>query len=153
MIVYRIAHQKYARDLTGTGAKLAGGRWNSPGNRMLYTAGSISLAILEVAVHLSLEKVPKGFKIIVLEIPDEYAHKSIDRRKLPINWSLSIHAPFTQNIGDVFLEKNEFLTLQVPSAIVPEEYNYLINPLHPAFSLVKILDIRDMNFDSRLFKA
>lgn len=153
MIVFRISREKYSRDISGTGAKLAGGRWNSPGNALLYTSGSISLAMLEVAVHLPLEKVPKGFFLTSIEIPDDFELLKIERSRLPLNWALSIHAPYTQNIGDSFLKEGKRLVLRVPSAVVPEEYNYLINPFHNDFTLVKIIEVKAINFDSRLFKG
>jgi RES domain-containing protein len=153
MIVYRIARKKYAHDLSGIGAKIAGGRWNSPGNPVVYTSGSISLAMLEVAVHLPLEKLPKGFFLITIEVPEDIQVAKVDRSKLPLNWALSIQAPVTQQIGDLFLSKGKNLVLQVPSAVVPEEFNYLVNPNHKSFSAVKIISMKDLNFDSRLFKG
>lgn len=153
MIVYRITRKRYARDLSGKGAKMAGGRWNSPGIPILYTSGSIALAMLEVAVHLPLEKLPKGFCLTSIKIPEDFQEKKIERKKLPLNWSLSIHAPYTRSIGDNFIKDNNHLTLKVPSAVVPEEYNYLINPNHQYFSKVEIINVKELNFDSRLFKA
>ncbi len=151
MIVYRISRNKYAHDLSGAGTKISGARWNSQGNPMLYTAGSISLAILEIAVHLPLEQLPTGYQLITIEIPDSFKSVAVDAKSLPINWSLSVHAPTTQNISDAFLGEREHLVLKVSSAIVPGECKYLINPLPEDFYKVKIIDVRDMNFDCRLF--
>ena len=152
MIVYRIARKKYARDISGLGAKKVGGRWNFPGMALLYTSGSISLAMLEVAVHLPLEKIPSGFYLIKIKVPDSHLIVKPDMNKLPLNWALSVHAPYSQKLGDDFVNDGKYLVLKVPSAVVPDEFNYLINPEHEDFGKVKILEVKELNFDKRLFK-
>lgn len=86
MRVYRLARKKYAKDLSGTGAKLNGGRWNSKGNEALYTAEHISLAKLEVAVHLSLDLIPDDYCLITLELPKSCKVKTLSLSDLPIAW-------------------------------------------------------------------
>jgi len=149
MIVYRIANCNYAGDLTGTGARLYGGRWNSEGKSMLYTASSRALAVLEVLVHLPPLLVPNNFCLVEIEIPEDNIY-TLNAALLPANWR-DIPPPMTlRNLGDEFLKKSEYLVMKVPSSIVPAEYNYLINPLHPAASMIKLTNTEAFSFDERL---
>src|SRR6201986_3495365 len=127
MILYRIVKCAYA-DLSGTGARLYGGRWNSEGKPMVYLASSRSLAILEALAHLSPTNMPDDYCMIVVEAPDNIAE--VDINTLPENWQEYPEQNILKQIGNVFLQKKEKLMLKVPSAIVKEEYNYLLNPLH-----------------------
>jgi RES domain-containing protein len=149
MILYRIAKCNYAGDLTGTGARLYGGRWNSVGKPMVYLASSRALAVLEVLVHLSPTMFPGGFCIAEIEVPDD-SIQSISINELPVNWQ-DISPPMAlKKVGDSFLKQQSKLLMKVPSAIVAEEYNYLLNPLHPDILKVKLLKQLPFNFDERL---
>lgn len=149
MTVYRIANCNYAGDLTGTGAHLYGGRWNSEGKSMLYTASSRALAVLEVLVHLPPLLVPDNFCLVEIEIPEDNIY-TLNPALLPPHWR-DIPAPVAlRQLGDEFLKKREYLVMKVPSSIVPAEYNYLINPLHPAASAVKLTNTETFSFDERL---
>jgi len=148
MIVYRGTDLHFARDLRGEGARLAGGRWNSPGNPMLYTASSRSLALLEILVHSTVR--PLGKAIVTLELPPRLRIQKIDLADLPAGWNDRPHSSVGQKIGDEFLKAMDSLALQVPSAIVNEESNILINPLHPSARMIKIIEIEPLNVDSRL---
>lgn len=153
MKVYRISKNIYAKDLSGTGAALFGGRWNPEGLPMLYTAGSISLAVLEFLAH-NFHLMPKlELSLCVLELPSKAIIDSIDNKDLPTDWQASLMlTETTQNIGAQFIKKNTHYGLKVPSAIVPEEFNVLLNPLNMHHQSIKIIDCMD-NFkvDSRLF--
>lgn len=149
MILYRIAKCNYADDLSGIGARLYGGRWNTEGKAMLYTASSRSLAMLEVLVHLSPLIVPDDFCLVEIEVSED-SITTLDPTLLPANWR-DIAAPVQlRKLGDEFLKKCEYLIIKVPSAIVPAEYNYLINPSHPAISSVKLMNREPFSFDNRL---
>ncbi|PWD97994.1 RES family NAD+ phosphorylase [Marinilabilia rubra] len=147
--VYRICKTEYAGDLKGTGAYKVGGRWNTPGNYMLYTSSSVSLSMLEVLVNFSPSTFPEGMSLVIISIPtDSISELSIENlndkwASLPIDY-------FSQSVGDAWLESKESLTLTVPSVINPREINYLVNPLHPDFNKVHIKEILPWNFDSRL---
>lgn len=147
MILYRITSKAYARDLSGTGAMFHGGRWNPKGIRMLYTSQSLSLATLEVVVNLSGNKITNNLYCVELEFPDELPIDTI--KKLPENWNAYPYIGKTVDIGKAFIQ-SEKLCLKVPSAIIPSEYNYLINPLHDDFIKVKFLDARPFILDKRL---
>jgi RES domain-containing protein len=147
MLLYRLTKYTYAHDLSGAGAKTYGGRWNSKGNAMLYFASSRALAVLEVLVHLSPLIVPDNYSIVTVEAPEDIETLIIEG--LPKGWR-SPGAISLKAIGDKFLAKNEHLLLQVPSSIVTEEFNYLINPLHNLATKLKVVDITPFSFDSRL---
>lgn len=149
MILYRIAKCTYADDLTGTGARLYGGRWNSEGRPMLYLASSRSLALLEVLVHLSPLIIPDNFCVAEIEVP-EHSISLLDVALLPDNWR-DVSAPvILKELGDNFLKNNKHLLMKVPSAIVPAEHNYLLNPLHPDVKDVRIINKEPFGFDERL---
>jgi RES domain-containing protein len=152
LLVYRITREKYANDLSGTGAKQYGGRWNSVGVPLLYTSSSISLSILEILVHLPKHLLPKDLVLITLEINEKASHLEILDTNLPKNWR---HFPMpiaTQKIGNIMVNENKCLFLKIPSIIVVSEINILINPLHKNVKQVKIQDIKPFSLDVRLFK-
>jgi RES domain-containing protein len=154
MEVYRITQEKYAADVTGNGARLFGGRWNSEGQYALYTASSRALALLEILAHTPIQILKeKKYKVITLFVPDEAPVETIEHKKLKADWDAWDLMYYTQKMGDAFLKKNESLLLQVPSVLVPEETNYMINPLHPLMKDVKIIFSRDLKFNDRLLKA
>lgn len=152
MRVYRITKGKYAQDLSGEGARLYGGRWNRRGTSVLYTAGNSSLAILEKLVHIPPYIFPKDLKITVLEFPDTMTIGSVALDDLPEDWMYRSEHPKVLDIGDQFVAQSEFLCLKVPSAINPIDENILVNPKHPDFSMVKIIDELPIEFDKRLLK-
>lgn len=150
MIMYRASATKYADDLSGEGARLFGGRWNSPGIAGLYTSQFISLCILEIIVRTDMHYLPVDYKLISLEIPDEFISE-IQLKKLKADWTH--HLQYTQWIGEEFLKSNQSLALQVPSAIVPQEHNFLVNPNHKNFKRLKIISIEPLEFDKRFYNV
>jgi RES domain-containing protein len=150
MIVYRLSKAQFANDLSGRGAELAGGRWNSKGLAMLYTSASRALCTAEIAVHTPLGIVPTDYVIVEIEAPEDSLNE-ISMADLPKNWREFPHTQNTKRIGDLFLKNGSSLILKVPSAVVSGDYNYLINPFHPDFSKVKILRKESFEFDRRLF--
>lgn len=148
MIVYRITNQTYANDISGNGAALYGSRWNSKGLPLLYTSQFISLSILESLVHLKKGEIPPSQYLLHIEIPDESEIAEISYKKIKKNWD---HEPdYTQWLGDQFLRNKQGLILKVPSAIVPQENNFLLNPLHPNFKKIRIVSSELLQLDKRL---
>jgi RES domain-containing protein len=145
MIVYRCATLKWAKDLSGTGASLYGGRWNNPGTFLLYTAENNILAALEIAIRIPLEQIGKDYVMIPLDVPDNV---DIYAPKLSKNWYKE--SELTRSIGDAFAKQNSHLLMKVPSALISDAFNYLINPRHPLISRVKTQDPRSILLDKRL---
>ncbi len=152
MIVYRIERKKYLNaTLLGVGASMVSGyRWNSLNTRMVYTAESRALATLEIAVHLDLsEDLPKDRYYVEIEIPDDLLIQEVSIEDLPDDWNAKPPMPFTQSVGDEFVNYNEAAVLKVPGSIVPDEFNYLINPLHQDIKHIRIIRTRKLVFDQR----
>jgi len=152
MIVYRLCKKEYRYDLSGHGAEMNSGRWNGKGNAALYTAGSRALAVLEVAVHVPFGILPTNYYMITIEVADELSITKLQIPDLPKNWNRNPPARSTQYLGDDFLKENKYLILQVPSATVTGDYNYIISPAHPDFTSVKVIMTEPFEFDSRLFQ-
>jgi RES domain-containing protein len=138
--VWRICRRPFA-DLSGDGARLYGGRWNTPGRSLIYAAETAALAVLEVRVHLDLD-----WDIL----PDDYVLVAIDTAAIVAE---TIHEPpdDPRVIGDAWIESRRSALLRVPSWIVPESCNVLINPAHPDASSIQLGPIRPFQFDSRLW--
>ena len=152
MRVYRIERKKYlSNTLEGTGAaKTDGYRWNSLNTYLVYTAESRALATLEVSVHLDInEDLPYDRYYVEIDIPDTLKILEFELSDLPKNWSSKPPISLTQFIGDEFVNLNEYAVLKVPSAIVPPENNFLINPRHKDASKIKVVSKQLMTFDDR----
>ena len=150
MNLFRLSRRAYAADLSGYGAKLYGGRWNSPGVAMLYTSDSRALAYAETMIHLQPGRYPKDYMLVTLEIPDTMDMQELTLTQLPANWRSFPHPASTRQIGDAFIRAGDYLLLRVPSAVVPGDFNYLLNPGHPAFHNVHVRHIEPFAFDLRL---
>lgn len=150
MIVYRLTKNAFARDLSGRGAEINGGRWNNKGIALLYTAQSQALAYTELAIRLPLSMAPKDYSMVSIYIPDDASILQLTARNLPKDWRVNPHPESTRKIGDGFVQEGEYLVLSVPSAIVPGESNFLVNPHHPKANLLKIKHVEPFEFDSRL---
>ena len=140
MQVWRICRRPFA-DLSGEGARLYGGRWNSPGRPVVYTAETAALAVLEVRVHLDLDwdLLPEDYVLVTIEVP---AGKPEQLAELP---------PDTVAAGDAWLASRRSALLKVPSVIVPESANILIDPTHPDAAAITIASTRPFAFDARLW--
>lgn len=150
MIVYRLAKRPFHLDLSGKGAELYGGRWNSKGTAMVYTSESRALSFAELSMHTSMGIVPKDYFLVSIRIPDDAAIRSLSLADCPPDWRLNPNSSSTQLIGDAFVRDAGHLALSVPSAVVPGDRNFLINPLHPLIQAVEIVDIEAFEFDSRM---
>ncbi len=149
MVVYRIGHLKYAKDLTGEGARLFGGRWNNKGVPCIYTSESRSLALLEYSVNVNLYDVPRALTIARIEIP-ALSIKMITEAELPGNWKNAPAPAETKDFGSDLFKDKEFAVFKIPSTVIAEEFNYLLNPLHQDNKLFKLLEIKDFIYDVRI---
>jgi RES domain-containing protein len=150
MIAWRIVGTRYKGDaFSGEGARLRAGRWNSKGTTMVYTAGSIALASIEMVVNLPGPKLLEGFIRIPVHIPPNLII-DLPLKKLPGDWNSRPVSPSTKAIGDRWVKKRKSVVLKVPSVVVPEEYNYLLNPNHPDFEKITIGTPIQYRFDPRL---
>ena len=149
MIVYRLSRGKYARDLSGKGAEMYGGRWNSKGTPLIYTSQSRSLTFAEISMHIPLGIIPKDYYQVTIRIPDTAGILELREPDFPADWRSNPHSDSTQKIGDQFSVELKKLALRVPSAVVPGDFNYLINPRHPQMKEVTIVDVEPFEFDSR----
>lgn len=152
MIVYRIEREKYlGSTLLGIGASMTKGyRWNSLNTKLVYTAESRALATLEVSVHLDLSQdLPNDRHYVEIEIPDDLLILEVHYYDLPSEWDSKPPSIITQIIGDDFVEQGDAAVLKVPSSIVPQESNYLINPNHPDSKRIIVKSTSLMVFDSR----
>lgn len=152
MRVFRIAKASHIRDLSGSGARLYGGRWNRKGIPVIYTSESRSLATVEYVVHVPLSIVPKDLRIVCLEIPDEIAPEEISIADLPGRWQDYPAPPELAEIGTQWALAKKQLLLRVPSAVVENEFNILINPVHPQSARVRISRVERCTLDKRLLR-
>jgi RES domain-containing protein len=149
MLVYRIQKTKYANDISGTGSTLVSGRWHQAGKQpILYTSSNISLAILECLVHLPTVVKPPDLVLLTIDVPDK-SIVTIYTKNLPENWNKKGYFDDVQQWGTKWLQSLSSLAVLVPSVTSPD-YNILLNPGHPDFSHVKIVDSRPITLDDRL---
>lgn len=149
MIVYRICNEKYKDDLSGYGAKIFGGRWNSKGFAMLYTSEHISLSALEMLVHNHFQDFAIPLSVLSIQLPEPTIVKEIKNNKLKKDWQED--DSYTKFIGNEFIKSESDLFLKVPSAVITAENNVLINPLHKDFKKVKIVEHKFFKTDKRFF--
>lgn len=150
MKVYRIALKKYISDLSGTGAYLFGGRWNSQGIYMLYASASASLAVLEFICNSNNLLAINKMGMAQVELPTLTKFKHISLNELPPYWKNYPAPEALKTIGDNWVRENKSLALKVPSAIINFEHNFLINPAHPDFKFIELSLLDDFIFDKRL---
>ncbi len=151
MEVYRLSREKYADRLSGVGAKIKGARWNSPGVEMIYTAANRSLAMAEVAVHLTLGTLSSDFIMMTVFIPDDLDILTCSLGDLPEHWNIFPGRGVLTQYGDAFVSENKYAVMKVPSVVTKGDFNYLINPLHEGFKDISIINKSKFPFDQRLF--
>ena len=150
---WRLIKAQHADDaFAGEGARRGGGRWNSKGVRVVYTAGSLSLATLEVMVHIPFYRALKNYVCIHIDFNPNLS-QSIKTEDLPDNWMADPIPQSVRDVGDRWVQNQESVILKVPSAIIPIEYNYLVNPSHPDFEKIVIHSPQKFAFDPRLLKT
>ncbi|MGB7923524.1 MAG: RES family NAD+ phosphorylase [Pyrinomonadaceae bacterium] len=147
---WRIVKTRYAdQAFDGEGARLYGGRWNSPGVRMVYTSESLALAALEVLTQLGKSSLLASYSRCAVHFGDSLI-TSLDRSLLPANWRTYPAPPELQLLGDTWIANSSSVVLEVPSVLIETESNYLINPLHPDFGSLVIEQPEPFGFDPRL---
>lgn len=154
MLLYRISKTKYAKDLSGEGARKAGGRWNVKGTPVIYASDSTALATLEALIHTPLNLAPKKMSITCFEIPDNIKIDFLLPAKLPKNWSRYPAPIELAEMGTRWAGKGNSAALRVPSSVTPggEGCNYILNPAHQDFSKIKIISVSPYKFDARVYK-
>jgi len=151
MFVYWIARKRYIRDLSGIGARLYGGRWNRKGIGLVYTSESRALALVEFLVNVPFSILPSKLYIATVEIDDQIRPIEIPLGDLPKNWRKFPAPSELAEIGSKWAVSNESVALRVPSAVVPHEFNILLNPSHPDIRHVAITTVEGLEMDKRLF--
>jgi RES domain-containing protein len=150
VIAWRLLKTRHlANAFTGEGARAYGGRWNGPGTRVVYCAEHVSLAVLEVLVHLEHSAPLRAYSLIRVDVPDA-GIEWLARETLPATWNAYPAPPATRRIGDAWVASRRSLALAVPSVLVPGEHNFLLNPAHPDFRRVSRKKPRPFLFDARL---
>lgn len=149
MTVYRLAYRNYIGDVSGIGARLYGGRWNPKGVPCIYTSAHVSLALLEKFVHARGKEDMDGLMLLSIELPDRRdLVYHVDKSRMVAGWSDNID--YSQWLGKQLLAEDTFVAFSVPSAIVPSERNFIINPQAADFHAVKFNRPAPFDIDSRL---
>ncbi|KVP38872.1 RES family NAD+ phosphorylase [Burkholderia ubonensis] len=150
MTLWRISN--YA-DLKGIGGLRAGGRWHFAGQPVVYLAEHPALALLETLVHLeiaSVAQLPNGYQLLRVEVPDSVAVAEIAEHDAPADWRTN--PDWTKGAGTEWLQTKPSALLRVPSAVVPHAHNFLLNPLHPAVAEIRVAEILQAPYDSRILR-
>ncbi len=149
MLVYRVGKTKHANDLSGEGAKINGGRWNHKSISCLYTSESRALSLLEYTVNVNVQEIPRALSITTIEIPDSEI-LILSEDSLPGSWKKVPVPTSTQNFGSDLLRSSKKAVIQIPSAVISQEFNYILNPLHINSRSFKIKSITDLVYDIRI---
>lgn len=152
MRLYRITKTQYINDLSGEGSRLYGGRWNKAGDAMLYFSQNLSLSLLEIIVHVDYAQLPLDYSFLEVEIPDSNIKKIQSIDFIEPKWSTEKAVNQLQMLGSNWLKKKESLAMMVPSSVMNQESNILVNPFHKDFEKLKIIRTDKMDFDPRLFR-
>ena len=150
MRLFRIADRRHPI-WDGTGAALMGSRWNSPGQAVIYAAASHACALLEVLARSGIGRVPTTHVVVIAEVPDTVSIERADIRLLPAGWDAPASA-VARAFGDAWLHFRRSAVLLVPSAIVPHDWNAIVNPQHPAFGQITVGLPEPVVWDRRLFE-
>ena len=150
LTVWRMVKAKYAATaMDGEGARQFGGRWTSEGRRAVYTSGSVALATLEIVAHLDATTPLAAYSLIEVTVPPRFV-TAVDLTSLPPDWRTFPAPASTRAIGDRWLDAARHAVLKAPSALVPVEFNYILNPAHPDFARITTLEPAPFTLDARL---
>jgi RES domain-containing protein len=150
--VWRLCRRRYAA-FDGEGARIAGGRWNRRGTAVVYSSATLSLAALEYFVNVDASVVPHDLISIFADIPEDMPTANVEIRDLPDDWRRYPAPESLMDVGTAWVTRGREAVLSVPSAVVPSERNYLINPAHSAFGRIRIGSSQPFSLDPRLWKA
>ena len=148
MIVWRLCRAGHAA-LDGEGAFRHGGRWNSPGTRLVYTSRHLSLAIVEILVHTGPDILPQDYVKLEISVPDDIRREARAASDLPARWARGASRS-TQSVGDLWVRAARSAALHLPSAVVQEEENVLINPQHADAGRIAVLSQAPLGLNPRL---
>jgi RES domain-containing protein len=149
VFVWRLTHRKHIAP-DGEGARRYGGRWNKPGTPVVYTSGTLSLAVLEFLVHVDSDLFPDSLVSVRATIPESVVIQTIHPSDLPGNWKDKIIPVAVQNLGTLWASAGTSAVLKIPSVVIEHEWNYILNPLHPDFKKVRWERAVPFSFDPRL---
>jgi RES domain-containing protein len=151
MRVWRICRKPYVdQALVGIGGIYTSGRWHTKGHPIVYTASSAALAALEVLVHVDPLTAPTDLRLLTIELPDDLTTEVLEPLTLPEDWQ-SVPAPASlQTLGSSWLTSGRTAALNVPSAVITVERNFLLNPRHPELQRIGISSDEAFSFDTRL---
>lgn len=153
MHVWRLCRKPHAEEpLSGKGGTIAAGRWHEKGSRIVYTAATLSLAALELLVHVGVHHAPGDLVAIEIEIPDALEISELPAGALPRDWRDVPASRRLQQLGTKWLDERKSAVLRVPSAVIPAESNFLLNPLHPDASRIAVVGIASFEMDTRLVR-
>jgi RES domain-containing protein len=147
MQVYRITKAQYADRLVASGGAA---RWNSRGQFVIYTAATRALACLENVVHRSGEGLAGDFRVMVIDVPDDLRVETVMASELPPDWFDFQQYSACQTLGNAWIRGGESAVLRVPSALIADEWNYLLNPAHPDFHRIQLTRTDPFIFDPRI---
>jgi len=150
IVGWRIVKEKHAGTaFSGEGARVYEGRWNSAGVRMVYCSEHLSLAALEILVHVQPVTIPDRFRAFRVSW-DEAIMDLIDFKRLPKGWNQQPPGAASKGLGDAWIRSNRSTVLALPSVLVPQEQTFLLNPTHRDFARIKIKDAGEFVLDPRL---
>lgn len=149
MLVFRVSHTKYARDISGKGAERNGGRWNHKNTSCVYTSESRALAVLEYAVNIDLDSIPRALSISEIAVADELVLQ-LEQRMLPGDWRSPESPKLTRDFLQKYLTPDGAAVIKLPSVVISQEHNYILNPRHRRFPEIKISGVFDFIFDVRI---
>lgn len=154
MQLWRLCQLAYANDaFSGIGAEQTGGRWNFKGRRVAYCSEHLSLAILEMLVHVDASCLPTDLVSIRAELPDSVSQEVLRATDLPADWRDYPAPASLKKLGADWIANQASLVLRVPSVVAPQESNLLVNPAHAEFSQLKVVDVQPFQIDSRVLKT
>jgi len=151
--LWRVCRRRHAADpLSGRGGFEVGGRWHFKGTRVAYTSGTLSLAVLEMLVQVDVELAPEDLVRVEVEIPDDLTIEEFTPATLPANWQTYPAPPSLALLGTEWIRRGASAILRVPSAVIPVENNYLVNPAHGDAARIRVVGTQDLRLDPRLLR-
>lgn len=149
MQIFRIGDARHVI-WDGTGAALIGGRWNSPGNPVIYGSLSYSCAMLEILAHANIGRIPASQQLVIVEVPEQVSIEIHDQSSLPDGWDQE-NSGSARKFGDQWLSEARTALLVIPSVIARLDKNVLVNPFHPDANKLLVSAPKDIIWDKRLF--
>jgi RES domain-containing protein len=153
LVLWRLVKTRHIDDaFSGEGARRYGGRWNARGTAVVYLSGGLSLAALELFVHLTAQDARLNFSAIQVDVPSAVKVQQLALTELPDNWREEPPPDGCKLLGSRWVERTEAALLRVPSIIVPNEFNYVLNPAHADFKKIIVRAPQPFGFDTRMWK-